>query len=175
MLLTVSWIFFHAGASSTLATQKNVFGPAHTALATILSSSCAGCLIFVGRPIVNFFGKEEGSAFDPVMIVNCQVAGLVAISASCNRIEHYSSCIIGVIASILFMISRVILQKLQIDDPLNVISINLVCGVWGLIAAGIFSNSSGLISSGNPDLITTQIYAILAILTWASTTSFFFF
>ena len=109
MVLTVSWIFFHAGASLTLAKQQNVNSPAHAALATILSSSCAGCLIFVGRPIVNFFGKEEGSAFDPVMIVNCQMAGLVAISASCTCVEHYSSCIIGVIASILFMTSRVIL------------------------------------------------------------------
>jgi Amt family ammonium transporter len=109
MILTISWIFFHAGASLTLATQANINSPAHIALTTILSSSCAGCLIFVGRPILNFLGKEEGSAFDPVIIINCQIAGIVAISASCSRVEHYNSCIIGVVASFLFMTSRVIL------------------------------------------------------------------
>jgi Amt family ammonium transporter len=109
------------------------------------------------------------------MIVNCQIAGLVAISASCARVEHYSSCIIGVVASFLFMTSRVILQKLQIDDPLNVTSIHLVCGVWGLIAAGIFTNGSGLIQSGDHQLITTQVYAILSIVAWAFTTSYLFF
>jgi Amt family ammonium transporter len=45
---------------------------------------------------------------------------------------------IGVIAAILFQIIKNFLHRMEIDDPLNIVSIHLVCGLWGLIATGFF-------------------------------------
>jgi len=103
------------------------------------------------------------------------MAGLVGISASCNSVDIKISCLIGAVSSIVFMTSRAILKRFEIDDPLNVTSLHLVCGVWGLLAAGIFSNVHGIVDSASPYLITTQIYGILAIFGWAFSTSYLFF
>lgn len=95
-------------------------------------------MIFVAKPIFNFFGREEGSMFDPMMLMGCQLAGLVSISSCCNTVSPESSIFIGVIAGVIFMIAKRVLNRLEFDDPLNIVSIHLFCGLWGLCAAGIF-------------------------------------
>lgn len=83
------------------------------------------------------------------------MAGLVSISASCINISFTNSLVVGAVGATLFMISKRILYRLEIDDPLNVTSIHLVCGVWGLLAEGIFDKNTGLVYSNNPAQITT--------------------
>ena len=109
------------------------------------------------------------------MAINCQMAGLVGISGACNCVSLSLSCLIGAVSSLVYMISRATLKRFEVDDPLNVTSIHLMCGIWGLIAVGLFANETGIVISGNPYLITTQMYGIFAIIGWAFTTSYLFF
>jgi Amt family ammonium transporter len=132
-------------------------------------------MVFVAKPIFNFFGKEDGSVFDPNMLISCQISGLVSISASCNCVSTQTSLVIGAIGAILFMFSKRILNRLEIDDPLNVTSIHLVCGVWGLISAGLFADTKGLVNQNNSTLIFSQLIGAAAIFTWAAVISFVFF
>lgn len=71
MLMSIAWIFYNAGATYTLAPQKLTNSPVKVAIVTIVASSFAACLVFIGQPIVNFFGKEEGNTFDPIMLISC--------------------------------------------------------------------------------------------------------
>jgi ammonia channel protein AmtB len=95
-------------------------------------------MVVIAKPIFNIFGKEEESTFDPETLMSCQLAGLVSISSSCSVVGLVSSLFIGIIASVLFLISKRFLHRMEIDDPLNIVSIHLVGGFWGLLATGIF-------------------------------------
>lgn len=67
MLLTVSFIFYHAGSSLTLNPKEenvvavNRSSPVDAAVATIISSSCAVVVTLVGKPILNLISKDEDS------------------------------------------------------------------------------------------------------------------
>ena len=73
------------------------------------------------------------------------------------------------------MLCKKMLIKLEIDDTLNQFAIHGVCGLWGLIAAGIFDNEKGLIATGHFDLLMVQLIGTCAIVTWSLVPTFFFF
>ena len=58
------------------------------------------------------------------------------------------------------------LDRLEIDDPMQIIQTHGACGLWGLLAVGIFENERGLIYAGQFNQFGIQIIGILAILTW---------
>ena len=95
-------------------------------------------MVIVAKPIFNIFGKEEGSSFDPITLMSCQLAGLVSISSSSGVVAKVPALIIGAVASIIFLICKRFLHLIEIDDPLNIVSIHFACGFWGLLATGVF-------------------------------------
>jgi ammonia channel protein AmtB len=87
---------------------------------SFMSGVAASVTIFVARPIVNIIGKaDEINIYDPMTVLGCFMAGLVSISASCEHVTIEMSLLIGAIGSIWFMLSKKIMFKLEIDDPLN--------------------------------------------------------
>lgn len=120
-----------------------------TILVSFISGASASIMIFATRPIINFIGKvDEISIYDPITLLGCFMAGLISIGASCQNVALESALIIGPIGTILFMLSKKILLKMEIDDALNQFSIHGVCGFWGLMAAGIFDQKKGTLRSG---------------------------
>ena len=77
--------------------------------------------------------------------------GLVSISSSTCLVGMVPSIIIGAVASVCFLISKRLINRMEIDDPLNIVSIHLVGGLWGLLAAGIFQENTGFIDTGSSD------------------------
>jgi Amt family ammonium transporter len=76
------------------------------------------------------------------------LAGLVAITNSCNDVEPYIALIIGFIAGILYYAIRFVIRKFQIDDPLDAFPIHAGCGMWGVIAGGLFNRTHGALYGG---------------------------
>ncbi len=70
---------------------------------------------------------------------------------------------IGAVASVCFLISKRLINRMEIDDPLNIVSIHLICGFWGLIAAGIFQENTGLIDTGSSDRLIVQLIGAASI------------
>lgn len=66
-------------------------------------------------------------------------------------------------------------SKLEIDDPLHISQIHGFCGLWGLIAVGIFDKDTGIINVGNFKQLSMQLIGILALLAWNLTLSGTFF
>lgn len=80
---------------------------------------------------------------DPSMIVNGMLAGLVAITAPCAFVNSVSAMIIGVIAGILVIESVLFFDRVaKIDDPVGAISVHGVCGAFGVLSVGIFSDGT---------------------------------
>ena len=81
---------------------------------------------------------------DASLIANGWMAGLVASSAGCATLKPATAILTGIVAGVLVVLSVEWFElHLKVDDPCGSISVHAVCGIWGLLAAGIFSGSAG--------------------------------
>lgn len=125
---------------------------------------------------MSVIGKsDEISLYDPLTLLCSLYSGLVSISASCGNVSNEAGIAIGALGSFVFMLSKKLLIRFEIDDGLSQVSIHLVCGIWGLLAAGIFDSNKGTLSTGSMKPMLNQIIGITAIMLWAGVPSFIFF
>jgi Amt family ammonium transporter len=87
----------------------------------------------------------------------------------------WAAIIIGVIGSILFKSSSSLINKLEIDDPLDVTVVHGVCGIWSILAVGIFEVEKGLLYTGKMDQLLLQLVGAICFAFWSGIMSFTFF
>ncbi len=96
------------------------------------------------------------------LVMRGVLAGLVAISGCCNSVSHSSALWIGAIAGFLAVIFIAWFDRVRMDDPVGMLSVHLIGGLWGTIATGIFDNKTGIIT-GQFALILNQFIGIAAV------------
>lgn len=85
------------------------------------------------------FGKPDAS-----LSANGWVGGLAAGSAVCAFVAPALALLTGLVAGALVTFSVEWLEtKAAIDDPGGSISVHAVCGIWGLLAIGLFARAPG--------------------------------
>ncbi|MDP3046768.1 MAG: hypothetical protein Q8O07_04755 [Chloroflexota bacterium] len=100
-----------------------------------LVAGAAGCAAALG-----YMGFTTGRS-DGAMGARGLVAGLVAISAGAPFVSPAAAFVIGAVAGLLVCVAtHVVAQSLRLDDPLAVISVHGVGGLWGLLAVGVFAH-----------------------------------
>ena len=87
--------------------------------------------------------------------------------------------VIGAIAAPIMMGSVWAIENiLKIDDPVSAISVHGTCGLWGILAVGIFANGNndvnGLVG-GEGLQIVSQLISMGVVLAWALITGFAMF
>lgn len=129
-ILAFGWFGFNAG--STLAGMDSQISV--VAVNTMLAGSAGA---FSSYLFLKFrYGKP-----DPSMMCNGMLAGLVAITAPCAFVTAPIAVFIGGVAGVLVIISAVFIEtKLKIDDPVGASSVHGVCGAFGILSVGLFSN-----------------------------------
>ena len=104
---------------------------------------------------------------DVSMTLNGSLAGLVAVTAGCAVVDVVGAFFIGLIAGILVDVAvEVIDKKLHIDDPVGAIAVHGANGLWGTIACGLFSTSTGLFYTWNFSQLVVQLLGIVCIAAW---------
>ena len=122
---------------------------------------------------------------DILMACNGALAGLVGITAPVAYVDPWAAVVIGAIAAPLMMASVWFIENiLKIDDPVSAISVHGVCGLWGILAVGIFATEVvgntgddaviGLVG-GNGLQIVSQLISMGVVLGWALVTGFAMF
>jgi Amt family ammonium transporter len=106
------------------------------------------------------------------MVINGVLAGLVAVTAGCNVVDGNSAIIIGAIAGVLVDIAVVLIDKIEIDDPVGAIAVHGVNGLFGTVAVGLFATENGLFFGGGSELLITQVIGVLAIGTFSFVVTF---
>lgn len=156
LILWLGWFGFNPGSTM----EANPVKISHIALTTAMAastgiiSSCIYAWVRVGKP-------------DLTMIINGSLAGLVAITASCDNVSAFGSLIIGAIAGILVVESVLFFDKIKIDDPVGAISVHLVNGIWGTIAVGLFDLQRGLLYGKGINMLLVQITGIVSVACFA--------
>src|SRR5438477_8933271 len=131
-ILAFGWFGFNPG--STLAgTDLRI---SVIAVNTMLASAS-------GAVIAAFYMKLKTDKWDPGMMANGMLAGLVAITAPCAFVTATSAVIIGAIAGLLVIWAYFFIDtKLKIDDPVGAIAVHGVNGFWGVLSLGLFADGS---------------------------------
>ncbi len=119
---------------------------------TTTLGACAGLVACVATSWI--FSKVP----DLSMALNGALAGLVGITAGADVITPTESVIIGAVAGVLVYFSVLFIDKIKIDDPVGAISVHLVCGIWGTLAAGIFGEGKDAVTQ----LIVIAAYGAVA-------------
>ena len=68
------------------------------------------------------------------------LAGLTAITASCNVVRPWAAIIIGAVSGGLYLFASKVSVKIKLDDPLDTVAVHAWNGLWGILAAGLFSD-----------------------------------
>jgi Amt family ammonium transporter len=130
-ILLFGWFGFNA--ASTLAATDVQFATVatNTAIAAAFGAVIAmfAMMFWTGKP-------------DPGMMVNGMLAGLVAITAPCAFVTPAGAMAIGSIAGVLVIAAATFIERRGVDDPVGAIAVHGVCGIWGVLAVGVFANGS---------------------------------
>jgi Amt family ammonium transporter len=129
-ILAFGWFGFNPG--STLAGSDLRIGV--VAVNTMLASAS-------GTLFAAFYVKFQTRKWDPGMMANGMLAGLVAITAPCAFVNATSAVIIGAVSGIL-VVAWYNFQdrKLKIDDPVGAVAVHGVNGFWGILSLGLFAD-----------------------------------
>jgi len=164
IILFFGWIGFNGG--STFAASDGRFPV--VIVNTILAGS-AGAVVALAV-VKSKFGK-----FDPSMAANGGLAGLVAITAPCAFTNPKWSMVIGGAAGLIMVYSVLFVERRKVDDPVGAVSVHGVCGIFGILAVGIFADgtySAGMGADGLPapvkGLITGETGQFFAQLIYAA-------
>ena len=128
-ILWFGWYGFNGAACTTIEDLGSVF------LTTTVSPAIATvtCMVFTWIK----YGKPDVS-----MCLNASLAGLVAITASCDVTDAAGAIVIGIVAGLLVVFGVWLLDyKLHIDDPVGAVAVHMMNGIWGTIAVGLFATS----------------------------------
>ena len=134
-ILWFCWFGFNCG-STTAAT----YSLGDIAMTTNLAAAAATLVTLIVTWVR--YGKPDIS-----MTMNGALAGLVAITASCDVVNDYEALFIGAVAGVVVVFAVEFFDKVvKIDDPVGAISVHGVCGALGTLFTGIFGEGCSFIT-----------------------------
>lgn len=179
LILFLGWFGFNG--VSTLAASGGQSAVAAKAICTTVMAGSSACVtaVMIGRLHMGYIDFE--------FACNGLLSGLVAVTACCATVEMEGAFCIGIIASIFYYNSNYLLEKYQIDDVVGAFPVHGACGLWGVIAAGLFttennyarayaatysdggdraSHCSGVFYGGKGHQLAANIILVLVIIAW---------
>lgn len=138
MLLWIGWFGFNGGSALMISSHEN----ADLVAKVILNTNTAG---LAGALISAALMQIKYKKLDITMILNGALGGLVAITAAPD-VSLWAPIVVGAIGGVLVVVAVPLFDKFKIDDPVGALSVHLVCGVWGTIAAAIFKDGVSMAS-----------------------------
>lgn len=141
---------------------------------TIISPAFAGLITFY---MDKRLGGNQNIRYNFSALTNGILAGLVSITASCDRVHPWAAAVIGIIGAFVYIGSTRFMARLQIDDPLEASQVHGFCGIWGVIALAFFKKDVGIFYGGENSarLLGAQFIGIFFIIAWTGILSAIFF
>ena len=129
-ILWLGWFGFNGGSQLALAGSVDAVAMSNVLVNTNLAAA-AGVMaaISVSRPILGRIDLLAG--------LNGAIAGLVAITAGPDVVDHYWAIIIGAIGGVICTAGLRFLDAVKVDDVVGAVPAHLFAGVWGTLAVCI--------------------------------------
>ena len=172
-ILWLGWYGFNGAAATSMEQLGSIF--LTTTIAPAISTVV--CMIFTWSK----YGKPDVS-----MCLNASLAGLVAITASCDVTDAFGAIIIGAVAGLLVVFGVWLLDHvLHIDDPVGAVAVHCLNGIWGTLAVGLFATDTapgysianasgktltGVFYGGGLELLGLQFTGVISVAAWTAVT-----
>ncbi len=159
-ILWFGWYGFNPGSQLAFQGTGDIDATMHIAVTTSLSAAMGGL-------VATFLSWAMFSKPDLSMGLNGILGGLVGITACCDCMDHWMALVVGAVSGALIIGGVMLLDKLQIDDPVGAFTVHGLCGVWGCMAIGILPNTH---LAGGSTSFMTQLIGTVTICGWAFVT-----
>ena len=162
-ILWFGWYGFNPAACTTWDGPE---GMGQVFMTTTISAALATVTVM----LITWFrnGKPDVS-----MTLNGSLAGLVAITAGCARVDLIGSVCIGIISGFILCFGVEFFDKVcHIDDPVGACSVHFLNGLWGTLACGLFATNTGLFYGGGFAQLGIQTIGVLAVCAWTAAWAF---
>lgn len=136
-LLWLGWFGFNGGSVLT--------ADAASVSLVFVTTSLAASGGAIGAFFTSFIVTKK---HDLSMSLNGILGGLVAITAGADQMGVMDSIVIGLIGGVLVVLAVIFFDMMRLDDPVGVLAVHLVNGVWGTLAVGIFGAKAGMTQIG---------------------------
>ena len=145
-ILWLGWFGFNGGSQLALGGAADAIAMSNVLVNTNLAAA-AGVMaaISVSRPILGRIDLLAG--------LNGAIAGLVAITAGPDVVDHYWAIIIGAVGAIICTAGIRLLDAMKLDDVVGAVPAHLFAGIWGTLAVCI-------VGGGNLGVQLLGIFAI---------------
>ena len=129
-ILWLGWFGFNGGSQLALGGAVDAVAMSNVLANTNLAAA-AGVMaaISVARPILGRVDLLAG--------LNGAIAGLVAITAGPDIVDHYWAVVIGAIGGVVCTVGMKVMENLKLDDVVGAVPAHLFAGVWGTLAVCI--------------------------------------
>jgi Amt family ammonium transporter len=169
LILLVGWYGFNPG--SWLGADPVIGKIAvNTTLAAVAGAVVAMTITWIkgGKPDVSMTG-------------NGLLAGLVGVTAGCWAVDQLGALVIGALSGLIVVFAVAFFDRIRIDDPVGAISVHGVCGAFGTLAVGLFSEldaeesggllKEGLFYGGGTDQLISQLIGVVSVAAFVLVTS----
>ena len=145
-ILWLGWFGFNGGSQLALGSAADAVAMSIVLVNTNLAAA-GGVMaaISVSRPILGRVDLLAG--------LNGAIAGLVAITAGPDIVDHHWAVVIGAIGGILCTAGMKLMEAMKLDDVVGAVPAHLIAGVWGTLAVCIAAGGS----------FVAQIVGVLAV------------
>ena len=145
-ILWLGWFGFNGGSQLALSGALDAVAVSNIFTNTNLAAA-AGVMaaLSLSRPVLGRVDLFAG--------LNGTLAGLVAITAAPDIVQHHWAVVIGAIGGVVCLLSMKFLERIKVDDVVGAVPVHLFTGIWGTLAVCIVGGGS----------ILAQIAGILAI------------
>lgn len=183
LILWMGWYGFNGCSTLAIGTSTGDLSnaAAHTMVTTTISAATC-CLATVALTALTSADKiiDIGAANNGIL------AGLVSITAGCSSVEPEGAFVIGLVGSFFYLAGCAFLEKMKIDDVVGAVPVHGFCGIWGVIAPGLFTSKeqyasayysaraaecAGIFYGGNGNMLAANLVFILAVIGWTGALS----
>ncbi len=129
-ILWFGWFGFNGGSQLALASAADAVAMSVVLVNTTLAGA-GGTIaaLIVSRPVLGRMDLFAG--------LNGALAGLVAITAGPDILEHGWAIVIGGVGGVVCVLGMRLFEIVKLDDVVGAIPTHLFAGVWGTLAAGV--------------------------------------
>jgi len=191
LLLWFGWYGFNTGSTLGIAwvTTGSGAGPSEAGLIlinTTLAPAAAGLVAMLVTATISFI-KTKHFTLTLGPVLNGILAGLVSITAGCGDVRPWAAVVMGMIGGFIYVGSSNLQKMLKIDDVVDAGPVHFWCGMWGVVALGLFADehgtgltktddSGGGVETGNGafyddgDLLKHNLFLLVNIVWWVTVT-----
>ncbi len=165
---------YHRDGSASLFPAHN---PALAMLGALLA--VAGMALLMGNPVLILLAASAGALtsalygqfsfgkVDLSVVTMAMIGAAVAQFCAGDAMAQWAGVFIGLIAGLIVPIALVKVDLvLRLDDVAGTITLHGICGLWGMLAAGLFTHAHTLANpgwAGRFNLILVQLLAAIVV------------